>query len=89
MGTMKKLHEAFMLLAGRVHTVHTALQNYKEDYLTHRRRVLGDPTDIFATSKGHASAKSAVVSQLNKIGSGPFPFGGLLLIGFFFQALFL
>ena len=77
---MKKLHEAFMLLAGRVHTVHTALQNYKEDYLTHRRRVMGDSTDIFASSKGHTSAKSAVVTQLNKIGSGPFPFGGTATI---------
>nr|CAG4637334.1 EOG090X0D34 [Ceriodaphnia reticulata] len=75
MGTMKKLHEAFVLLAGRVHVIHTSLQNYKDDYLTYRRRVLGDPTDIFA-SKGHVTTKSALVSQLNKIGSGPSPFGG-------------
>ena len=75
MGTMKKLHEAFVLLAGRVHVIHTSLQNYKDDYLTYRRRVLGDPTDIFST-KGHVTTKSALVSQLNKIGSGPSPFGG-------------
>nr|CAG4649666.1 EOG090X0D34 [Scapholeberis mucronata] len=75
MGTMKKLHEAFVLLAGRVHVIHTSLQNYKDDYLTYRRRVLGDPTDIFA-SKSHTATKSALVSQLNKIGSGPSPFGG-------------
>lgn len=75
MGTMKKLHEAFVLLAGRVHMIHTTLQNYKDDYLTYRRRVLGDPTDIFAT-KGQTNPKSALVSQLNKIGSGPSPFGG-------------
>lgn len=74
---MKKLHEAFVLLAGRVHMIHTSLQNYKDDYLTYRRRVLGDPTDIFAT-KGHTTTKSALVSQLNKIGSGPSPFGGVL-----------
>lgn len=64
-----------MLLAGRVHVIHTSLQNYKDDYLTYRRRVLGDPADIFA-SKGHVTSKSALVSQLNKIGSGPSPFGG-------------
>ncbi|XP_046452713.1 nucleoporin p58/p45-like isoform X1 [Daphnia pulex] len=75
MGTMKKLHEAFVLLAGRVHMIHTSLQNYKDDYLTYRRRVLNDPTDIFA-SKSHAPSKSVLVSQLNKIGSGPSPFGG-------------
>lgn len=75
MGTMKKLHEAFVLLAGRVHMIHTTLQNYKDDYLTYRRRVLNDPTDIFA-SKSHVSSKSSLVSQLNKIGSGPSPFGG-------------
>lgn len=75
MGTMKKLHEAFVLLAGRIQTIHTTLQNYKDDYLTYRRRVLGDSTDIFA--KGHATTKSTVISQLNKIGSGPSPFGGI------------
>lgn len=74
MGTMKKLHEAFILLAGRVHTIHTTLQNYKDDYLTYRRRVLGDPLDIFA--KGNSSSKSSTINQLNKIGSGPSPFGG-------------
>lgn len=75
MGTMKKLHEAFVLLAGRVHMIHSTLQNYKDDYLSYRRRVLGDSTDIFA-NKGLALSKSSVVSQLNKIGSGPSPFGG-------------
>nr|CAG4635052.1 EOG090X0D34 [Alona affinis] len=74
MGTMKKLHEAFVLLAGRVHTIHTTLQNYKDDYLTYRRRVHGDSVDIF--SKGQMAVKSSVVNQLNKIGSGPSPFGG-------------
>nr|CAG4642024.1 EOG090X0D34 [Eurycercus lamellatus] len=74
MGTMKKLHEAFVLLAGRIHTIHTSLQNYKADYLTYRRRVMGDPSDIFAKKGGHAT-KSSVVSQLNKIESGPSPFG--------------
>jgi len=78
MGTMKKLHEAFILLAGRFHTIHTTLQNYKDDYLTHRRRVLGDPVDIFA--KGNSSSKSSTINQLNKIGSGPSPFGGSLNI---------
>lgn len=90
MGTMKKLHEAFVLLAGRVHMIHTTLQNYKDDYLTYRRRVLNDPTDIFA-SKSHVSSKSSLVSQLNKIGSGPSPFGGIerICLSLVFSTLFL
>jgi len=72
---MKKLHEAFVLLVGRVHTIHSALQNYKDDYLTYRRRVLGDSTDIFA-DKTAASSTLTTMNQLSKIGSGPSPFGG-------------
>ena len=77
MGTMKKLHEAFVLLVGRVHTIHSALQNYKDDYLTYRRRVLGDSTDIFA-DKTAASSTLTTMNQLSKIGSGPSPFGGIV-----------
>lgn len=79
---MKKLHEAFVQLAGRVHTIHTTLQNYKDDYLTYRRRVLGDSSDIF--SKGQSAAKSSAIAQLNKIGSGPSPFGGNLAPNFIY-----
>ena len=79
MGTMKKLHEAFVLLVGRVHTIHSALQNYKDDYLTYRRRVLGDSTDIFANKTG-AGTTLTMVSHLNKIASGPSPFGGIHFI---------
>ena len=75
MGTMKKLHEAFVLLVGRVHTIHSALQNCKDDYLTFRRRVAGDSADIF-TNKAATITKMTTIHQFNKIGCGPSPFGG-------------
>nr|CAG4638723.1 EOG090X0D34 [Cyclestheria hislopi] len=75
MATMKKLHEAFVSLAGRVHTIHSALQNCKDDYLTYRRRIHGDSTDIFS-SKGSSSLKMNAGMRLSKVGSGPTPFGG-------------
>nr|CAG4643486.1 EOG090X0D34 [Ilyocryptus agilis] len=74
MGTMKKLHEAFILLAGRVHMIHTSLQNYKEDYLTYRRRTLGETVDIFAGKTSNMSEKlSFIQNQMKR--SGPSPFG--------------
>ena len=76
MGTMKKLHEALVLLAGRVHAIHTALQNYKDDYSTYRRRVLGDPVDIFSKGSGGQAVKSTGVGGSQMMGSGPSPFGG-------------
>lgn len=72
---MKKLHEAFVLLAGRVHNIHTTLQNYKDDYLTYRRRVGGDASDIFARKGGQASQSKLAGSQTGN-GVGPSPFGG-------------
>nr|CAG4650466.1 EOG090X0D34 [Sida crystallina] len=76
MDTMKKLHEAFLLLCGRVQSVHSALQNCKDDYLSYRRRFLGDSTDIFAP-KGSVGVKTALASQLqSRAGTGPSPFGG-------------
>ena len=79
METMKKLHEAFLLLCGRVHQVHSALQNCKDDYLSYRRRFLGDPADIFAP-KGSAAAKSSG-QMASRGGIGPSPFGGTKNVG--------
>jgi len=89
MDTMKKLHESFLLLCGRAHVVHTALQNAKEDYLSFRRRVLGDPSDIFAAQRrvgtpvgaGAAAAKATSATPLHaRRGVGPSPFGGTLIL---------
>lgn len=79
MSTMKKLHEAFVLLAGKVHNLHSTLQNYKDDYLAYRRRALGDSTDIFA-KKDCPSSQSRLRLNQPIAGVGPSPFGGRFLI---------
>ena len=75
MATMKKLHEAFVSLCGRVHTVHSSLQNYKQEFLANRRRITGDTLDIFANKSSPSNTFSSTASTC-KVASGPAPFGG-------------
>ncbi|XP_022124793.2 nuclear pore complex protein Nup58 [Pieris rapae] len=47
---MRRMHESFVALAGRLQAVHAQVQAQKEQYLNFRKYVLKDPTDVFETS---------------------------------------
>ncbi|XP_047508032.1 nuclear pore complex protein Nup58 isoform X1 [Pieris napi] len=47
---MRRMHESFVALAGRLQAVHAQVQAQKEQYLNFRKYVLKDPTDVFDTS---------------------------------------
>ncbi|CAH4035020.1 unnamed protein product [Pieris brassicae] len=47
---MRRMHESFVALAGRLQAVHAQVRAQKEQYLNFRKYVLKDPTDVFDTS---------------------------------------
>lgn len=74
---MRRLHDTFVALAGRLHSVHTQVESQKEQYLNLRKYILKDPTDIFMKPMSkEAQALDVVLRGLgaNKTISGPTPF---------------
>ncbi|KAK9738315.1 hypothetical protein QE152_g9933 [Popillia japonica] len=78
---MRKLHETFIALAGRLQTVHSQVENQKEQYLKFRKNLLNDDTNTFEMPKMHNNAVSINLSTFAykppSVASGPSPFHAL------------
>ncbi|XP_039294621.1 nucleoporin p58/p45 [Nilaparvata lugens] len=74
---LRRLHESFVALAGRLQLVHQMVTAEKQRHLAMRRHFLKDTTDIFlrdsASSDQSAAAKRSVVG----VATGPTPFSSL------------
>nr|CAG4652151.1 EOG090X0D34 [Triops cancriformis] len=68
---LKKVHEAFIALAGRLYTVHEAVREQKTKFVQ-RRRELGDSSDIFTDKTQNKGL--GVFSKPRRL-AGPSPFG--------------
>lgn len=81
---MRRLHETFVALAGRLQSVHSQVESQKETYLNIRKQIYNDHTNPFEKL---ASAQNTTVNQINvskiysppKVGTGPTPFTNLPL----------
>ncbi|GJQ65405.1 hypothetical protein Trydic_g7515 [Trypoxylus dichotomus] len=74
---MRRLHETFVALAGRLQTVHNQVESQKEQYLNFRKYMLNDDTNIFETPKAQNILNITLSSFDYKppsIASGPSPF---------------
>lgn len=75
--TMRRLHDSFIALAGRLQTVHNSVETQKEQYLNLRKYFLKDSTNVFEeqAKKSPSGGVKPVVSGV-KISPGPTPFSG-------------
>lgn len=76
---MRKLHDTFVALAGRLQSVHTQVESQKEQYLNLRRYILKDPTNIFLKppAKEVKTVDSMQPSFTSNVVSGPTPFSSI------------
>jgi nucleoporin p58/p45 len=85
--TMRRLHDSFIALAGRLQTVHNSVETQKEQYLNLRKYFLKDSTNVFEEqSKKSLGGMKPVVSGV-KISPGPTPFSGNHIYMFIGMAL--
>ncbi|XP_075234713.1 nuclear pore complex protein Nup58 [Lycorma delicatula] len=67
---LKRLHESFVALAGRLQVVHQTVVSQKERHLSLRRHFLKDATDIFSKPSGDNNRKYGIAA-------GPTPFSAM------------
>lgn len=82
---MRRLHETFVALAGRLQAVHSQVESQKETYLNIRKQIYNDHTNPFEKlakinheSVNHAMNASRIYSP-PKVATGPTPFTNLPL----------
>lgn len=72
---MRRLHDTFVALAGRLQSVHSQVESQKEQYLNLRKYILKDPTDIFIQPPIKEPVLVSNVSNIKgHLISGPTPF---------------
>lgn len=69
---MRQIHESFISLASRVQEVHKKVEGQKEQYLSLRKSILRDKTDVFEEMERNDNK-----IKLSNISSGPTPFSAL------------
>ncbi|XP_050298824.1 nuclear pore complex protein Nup58-like isoform X2 [Anthonomus grandis grandis] len=82
---MKRLHETFVALAGRLHSIHSQVSTQKETYLNVRRHVLHDSTNPFdklVKNPEFNVASMTTFSSPPRVASGPTPFNNLAFRSF-------
>lgn len=75
---MRKLHETFIALAGRLQSVHSQVDIQKEQYLNLRKYMLHDDTNIFEKPIIQCNAVIVEKYQPPKLSSGPTPFNSFM-----------
>ncbi|KAK3914374.1 Nuclear pore complex protein Nup58 [Frankliniella fusca] len=80
--SMRRLYDSFVALAGRLHTVHSQVKAQKEQYLSLRKYILNDASDVFDESARNrvnaiAAFGGASSGQPSKTMVGPTPFSAL------------
>lgn len=71
---LHQIHESFIALAGRLQETHTKVDTQKEQYLSLRKFLLRDTTNVFEVEQSTSSA-----SNTSKIQYGPNPFTSSML----------
>lgn len=72
---MKRLHDTFVALAGRLQSVHQQVESHKEQYLNLRKYILKDPTDVFSKTPKQQKVVEVVLPSNNvPTIQGPTPF---------------
>ncbi|XP_021928945.1 nucleoporin p58/p45 isoform X2 [Zootermopsis nevadensis] len=74
---MRRLHDSFVALAGRLQTVHNSVEMQKEQYLNLRKYFLKDSTNVFEEQAKKSAAGGIKPSNGVKISPGPTPFSVL------------
>nr|XP_023021769.1 probable nucleoporin Nup58 [Leptinotarsa decemlineata] len=79
---IRKLHETFVALAGRLHSIHNQVESQKESYLNLRKQVCNDfynPFEKLYTPQELSmnNLKSALIYSPPKVATGPTPFSNL------------
>nr|CAH7729222.1 unnamed protein product [Callosobruchus chinensis] len=77
---MRRLHETFVALAGRLQSVHSQVESQKEHYLSLRRQLYHDNLNPFEKTapEPNVTVKSPTYS-LPTVATGPTPFSNLTL----------
>jgi hypothetical protein len=73
---MRRLHDSFVALAGRLQTVHNSVEMQKEQYLNLRKYFLKDSTNVFEEQMKKSTAGGFKPINGVKISPGPTPFSG-------------
>lgn len=82
---MRRLHETFVALAGRLQSVHSQVESQKETYLNIRKQIYFDHTNPFeklAKTNNDAIIRSMDAAKIYsppKVATGPTPFLNLPL----------
>ncbi|XP_018565206.1 probable nucleoporin Nup58 isoform X2 [Anoplophora glabripennis] len=76
---MRRLHETFVALAGRLQSVHNQVESQKDTYINIRRHLYNDVSNPFdkiskSTDLIVGSIKTALIYSPPKVASGPTPF---------------
>ena len=81
---MRRLHETFVALAGRLQSVHSQVESQKETYLNIRKHLLQDNTNPFdkltkSLEFQVSNVQNAFVLSPPKVATGPTPFNNLAI----------
>ncbi|ENN82635.1 hypothetical protein YQE_00991, partial [Dendroctonus ponderosae] len=81
---MKRLHETFVALAGRLQAVHSQVETQKELYMNIRKHLLQDTSNPFEKLENapavHMANSNAFALSPPKVASGPTPFSNMAVI---------
>ncbi|CAH1974070.1 unnamed protein product [Acanthoscelides obtectus] len=76
---MRRLHETFVALAGRLQSVHGQVESQKEHYRTLRKQLLNDTSDPFEKIAPEANVVKSPTYNIPKVATGPTPFSNMSL----------
>ncbi|XP_066245546.1 nuclear pore complex protein Nup58 [Euwallacea similis] len=76
---MRRLHETFVALAGRLQSVHTQVESRKESYMNIRKHLLQDNSNPFEKLAKGSTHHMTFVPTSPKVATGPTPFNALTL----------
>ncbi|KAJ8927144.1 hypothetical protein NQ314_020417 [Rhamnusium bicolor] len=81
---MRRLHETFVALAGRLQSVHSQVESQKETYLNVHRHIFNDSSNPFEklskpVELNVSSLRNALIYSPPKVSTGPTPFNKLAI----------
>ncbi|XP_045478785.1 nuclear pore complex protein Nup58 [Harmonia axyridis] len=83
---MKRLHDTFVALAGRLQSVHTQVESQKELFINLRKQIANDFTNPFESLDKKLNPHQSVSTSMNpsppKIACGPTPFNQIITSNF-------
>ncbi|KAG5875717.1 hypothetical protein JTB14_007652 [Gonioctena quinquepunctata] len=81
---IRRLHETFVALAGRLHSIHSQVESQKESYVNLRKQAFNDHSNPFeklykSSELSMINLKSALIYSPPKVATGPTPFSNVAL----------